>query len=231
MVGGHQYNMRLIPSSCDLDLTIVKKHLKLIELIPGSVSPFTFEVTKIGNNLYQINLILGKNILRLSKLDVKLSHLNGTIFIPKKIIPDPSLGELAESIPIVTTTVSGVIGASFIGTLALGATPSLWSIINFQQFVGYFIFLNIEYPYQVEIFLKMLQSSVWDNLPNPAASLMETLYENFLGNGVDSDLLPPKKFVKYEMTSFFIGNGGLINSFHKYFPKIIAFLSFVSWKN
>jgi len=56
----------------------------------------------------------------------------------------------------------------------------------------------------------MLQSSIWDKLPNPAASLMETFYEKVLGNGLDSDLLPPKKFVEDEMTSFFVENGSTI---------------------
>ena len=125
--------MRLIPSSCDLDLVVVQRFLKLTEQVSGTIHPFTFEVDKIGNNLYTITLHLTKNILQLHKLDVRLSYLKGEISVPKKIIPDPSLQELAEAVPTVTATLSGILGVSFFGTLAVGATPSLWSIISFNN--------------------------------------------------------------------------------------------------
>ena len=123
---------------------------------------------------------------------------------------DPALEQIAESVPTVTTTFSGILGGSLAGTLALGATANLWSIISFQQFVGYFIYINIEFPPHLEIFLIMLRSSIWDKLPNPAAYVTEPLYHKILGDGFDSDLYPPKKFVKYEVTSFFIENGTTI---------------------
>ena len=202
--------MRLIPSSCDLDLAIVNRYIKITENIIGSVYPFTFEISKSGNNLYIITLSLERNILQQSKLNVNLSYLSGFMFVPKKIIPNPSLESIAEAAPTVGDTLTGILGGSFIGTLALGATPSLWSIISFQQFIGYFIYINIEYPYHVEIFLRMLQNSMWELLPNPAASLTESLYQKVLGEGIDSELVPPRKFVKYGITSFFIENGGAI---------------------
>jgi len=123
---------------------------------------------------------------------------------------DPALEQIAESVPTVTTTFSGILGGSLAGTLALGATANLWSIISFQQFVGYFIYINIEFPPHLEIFLIMLRSSIWDKLPNPAAYVTESLYNKILGDGFDSDLYPPKRFAKYEVTSFFIENGSTI---------------------
>ena len=207
---GHQYKMLLIPSSCDLEIAVVERYLKITEDISGSVGAFTFDVSKIENNYYIINVYLTKNILQIAKLNAQLSFLNGTMFLPKMFLPDPSLEQIAEAAPTVTDTFTGLIGGSFAGTLALGATASLWSIIAFQQFIGYFAYINIEYPPHVEIFLEMMRTSMWDRLPNPAAYVTESLYKKILGEGIDTDLVPPKKFVKYEMTSFFIENGSTI---------------------
>ena len=202
--------MSLTPSTCDLDLATVLRYINLTEQIPNSIGPFTYEALKTDNNVFLIKIHLSKSILKPSSLEVKLSYLKGVLVIPKMLLPDPSLEGLAESAPAVQTTISVVLGGSLVGTLALGATSSLWSIISFQQFVGYFIYINIEYPQQVEIFFEMLQASFWDYLPNPTASLTESLYQKVLGSSLNADLDPPRKFVKYEMTSFFIENGSTI---------------------
>ena len=105
---------------------------------------------------------------------------------------------------------TSTLGGSFAGTLALGATASLWSIVSFQQFVGYFIYINVEYPFQVELFLSLLQISPWDYLPNPVAALTSSLSKDIIQEDKVSvtPYDPPKKFLKYDKNSFFVENGG-----------------------
>jgi len=60
--------------------------------------------------------------------------------------------------------------------------------------------------------LSLLQSSLWDMLPNPLASLMSSLSENILEEDADAVTIydPPAKFVKCDVNSFFVENGGTI---------------------
>jgi len=126
--------------------------------------------------------------------------------------------EKSETIETVSAVFNGFLGVSLIGTLALGTTASLWSIISFQQFVGYFIYINVEYPNSTKAFLQFLQTSFWDYLPNPLSSLLKSISEKITQEGEDLAPYynPPKKFIENEMTSFFIENGGTEISFNLY---------------
>jgi len=190
----------------------VRRYLTITESSPGSVGSFSFQVSKTSANNYFINLVLGQSVLEDTSLDLKLSFMAGSLDVPKKFILDGPLKSIAAAIPTVKTGFTGVLAGSFVGTLALGATASLWSIVSFQQFVGYFLFINVEYPPVVELFLSMLQVSFWDILPNPLAALTESLSQDIIAEDemAVTPYDPPSKFVKYEMNSFFIENGGAI---------------------
>jgi len=83
--------------------------------------------------------------------------------------------------------------------------------------------MNIEFPYQTELFLMLLQSSIWDMLPNPLSSVMSSLSGNILKEDAEGVTIydPPSKFVKYEITSFFVENGGTIIAVNLFFPVIL----------
>src|SRR5690606_19091777 len=110
-----------------------------------------------------------------------LSHLNGTITIPPEFIEE-SRTKTDQAVEIAQISLAVIIGGSIIGTIALGASSTIWAFVSFQQFIGYFIYINIHYPSQVEVFLSMLQSSFWDHLPNPLSYITEPLLENFFEN-------------------------------------------------
>ncbi len=209
---GHQYTFQLAPSSCDLSVENVRRYLSLTEHTVGSVGSFSFQVTKTSANNYFINLVLDQSILEETSLDLKLSYLSASLDVPKKFVLDGTLKALAAAVPTVSTGFTGVLGGSFVSTLALGATAGLWSIVSFQQFVGYFLFINVEYPPVVELFLSMLQVSFWDILPNPLAALTDSLSADIIAQDkmAVTPYDPPSKFAKYEMNSFFIENGGAI---------------------
>ncbi len=217
---GHQYSMKL---SCDLDIKTVRRYIKITENIEGSVGDFTSEIAKIGANQYFVNLVLADTVLEATTLDVKLSFLKGTMPVPKKFVPSPFLQEIAEMIPTAKAVFTGSVSGSILVTVLMGATASLWSIISFQQFVSYFIYMNIEFPYQTELFLMLLQSSIWDLLPNPLSSVMGSLSESILKDDAEGVTIydPPAKFVKYEMSSFFVENGGTIIAVNLLFPVIL----------
>jgi len=204
---GHQYEMILGPSSCDLTAQAVQQHLAGTTLAIQSYPPFTFQVTKKGNNVYTVNLDLQGSVLNSGVMSVTLEHLSGTLSVPKTLVPSQTLEDIAEAIPAVGGVVTGVVGGSLVGTLALGATASLWSIINFQQFVGYFIYMNIEFPFQLNMFFDLLSSSSFSFLPNPIDWVTESIAAGVMSD-TSEEYRPPQKFAEQDVTSFFIENAG-----------------------
>ena len=207
----HIYELTLHPSSCDFTQNYLQRSLQLNELVTGSIEPFSFQVTKTNPSRYHIFFTHFGSIVRESMMNAQFGILNDTFNIPQTFIASPFLQSLEEGLTTAQAIVSAVAGGRLVGTLALGSTSALWSLINFQQFVGYFLFLNVGYPFQVELFLSLIQFSLWDILPNPLSSLTESLSTQVLGdvNSKDENA-PPKKFAKNNITSFFIENGGTI---------------------
>jgi len=205
--------MTLFPITCNLSLETVLKHLNLIEEVPDTVQPFQYEVIKNDTSVYFIKIFLQRPIVQPSVLNVTLSHLNGTMIVPQNFTPTEfERNEQDQIIEIVQISLAVLIGGSIMGTIALGASSIVWALVSYQQFVGYFIYINVLYPSQVETFLLMLQVSFWDYLPNPLAFVTEPLLKDLLENNkIESPKFhPPQKFMIYEKTSFFIENGGSI---------------------
>ena len=121
--------------------------------------------------------------------------------------------QLAKIVTASNIALISFMGTSFIGTLAIGATSSLWSIINCQQFIGNFLYFNINYPTQVEVLLETLNgASIWNILPNPLASLTAPLLNEVLNSdsNLNFDYKSPYKYDLYQLTSFFIQNGTIM---------------------
>ncbi len=209
----HTYRIQLTPISCDLDIQRLVKHLRLTEQIPNSITPFQYNIAKIGPGRYSLILNLEYLLVEPQQVNIEFLSLSGSLVVPVKK-PNPlNYSKISKkAAPIVTATVSAITGATLVSTIALGATASLWSFIGFQQFVGYFAFLNIHYPLQTKAFFSLIQFSIWEYLPNPLEMLTEPLLKDFASkkNMFNEDFRPPKKFVEYEKTSFFIENGGVI---------------------
>jgi len=202
----HNFNLSLYPSSCDFTEDVMQRYLEIANQISNSTQPFKYTLTKIGPNEYIVQMNVTQDSFTEVTFDVNLGFLTGLLTIPALSLPEDD-----NTILIIQSVISGIIGVSFFGTLALGATSSLWSLISYQQFVGYFIYLNIDYPNHVEIFLRCVQSSLWDYLPNPLGFLTEKISFDFLNPiEAEKEYNPPRKFIKYENTSFFIENGGSI---------------------
>jgi len=208
-----QYRVTLSPETCMLTLSYVKSNLFPTESSKKNFpSSFTLTTTKTTTtNTYLLTITLKDTLLDSTSLNMTLGYLNDAISVPKQYVPSAALAALAEAAPAAATMVTGTFGGSFVGTMSFGASAALWSMINYQQFIGNLIFVNIDYPFQLELFLSMLQSVGLEILPNPLTKLSNKIDEHFpsfKGDLHEAKYDPPAKFVKYEKTSSFIENGG-----------------------
>jgi len=207
---GHEYQMTLENSQCSLSSATV---IQSLAGTPHSISNFpvfSFAVLSKTANTYMVMVTFQGSVLEAGALDVTLAHLSAGLNVPKKLVPSPTLATIGELAPAAEVMVGSLVGASFAGTLTLGATASLWSIISFQQFVGYFKYINIEFPYQMKIFFSILKSADWNFLPNPLDGITESLNRKVMkSNGEEfEEYQPPAKFMENDVTSFFIDNAG-----------------------
>ena len=208
----HEYIVTLTPDSCDLSANMVKSSLIPTSEAKKNFPKFSFETSYTSPHTYRVRVTFDDSVLQSANLDITLSHLSGFLAVPKTIAPSNLAKDLEKAAPVVTTTITTTMGTSFGATLAMGASTAMWSMLSFQQFIGYFIYLNIDYPPQLETFLSFFSFTDWDFLPNPIASLTESWKEDL---SLDESSLEgesryqlPLKFVKYEVLPFFIDNGG-----------------------
>ena len=207
---GHQYQLSLYPSTCDLTQSFVQQNLAVTAQTKASLPSFSIQIQKTGSGLYLMNLILEDNLLQKATLDVILGSLNAKSYAPKIFIPDAMMLSLAEHAIAVKTTITSTLATTFPGTVLLHLTSALWSLVNFQQFVSYFVFINIEFPFQVKLFFLFTQPQVWDFVPNPLSSLTNKLSQDFpnFNNDDAEESRRPQKFIDEDKTSSFIENGG-----------------------
>ena len=178
---GHLYQLSLHPGSCDLSQLIVQQNLATTIQTRKNLPPFSFQVYKTGLGLYTMNLTLTDNLLQKTSLDLTLYNLKATSYVPKTFIPSPVLLIVAQYTIGAKLAVSGYLAGTFPGTVLLHMTSALWSLVSFQQFVSYFVFINIEFPFQVKLFFSFTQPQVWDFMPNPLSSLTKKLAQDSPG--------------------------------------------------
>lgn len=203
----YEYQVSLGPKTCDLDLRAFKWHLQITEKAsPEVLSEFSTKITKTGTAQYKVHLTFQEEPKEQSLLLFTLEHLSAIAKVPT------SATKLLEEVETPKAVVAGVLSGSLVSAAAIGATSALWSIISFQQFVGYFIFINIKFPSHVEYFLSILSASFWDYLPNPLARMTDDMYKDLLDeNGqIPYEYKPPSKFREYDVISFFIKDSGEI---------------------
>jgi hypothetical protein len=203
----YQYQFELFPASCNLDAQAVENYLTGTQDAINSFPSYSFQISSTAANEYLAVLTFSSSITETSEFNVMLKYLTASLSVPQKILPSPGLQELTPLTPVVSTVVGSALGASLVGTLAIGASGSLWSLLSFSQFIGYFIYMNIEYPLQVNLFFEILQFSSWSFLPNPLKSLTEDMATD-VSNDNDPRYFPPQKFVDNDIDAYFIENAG-----------------------
>ena len=168
---GHRYQLSLHPSSCDLSQSAVQQNLMAATQTKANLPPFSLQVSKTGSGLYVMDLLLDDNLLKKTALDLTLYSLKAGDYVPRIFIPDATLLPIAKYATTAKLTITAYLGATFPGTILLHVTSALWSFVSFQQFVSYFVFINMAFPFQVNLFFSFTQPQVWDFVPNPLLSL------------------------------------------------------------
>jgi len=205
---GHRFQVSTLPNICYTDVNLLTLNLTPIT----QNITFNFTVFQINKNEYIIDLVLYDSILQDVEVNITISPISSKLTIPRTFIPSEAVLKAQESVSAIQNVMIGLFATSVVGTLALGSTAALWSIISLQQFIGYFLYLNVQYPSHVELMLSMLDFSIWSIFPNPLDSFTSSISENFISQKgkLRTDFQPPPKFRKYGITIFFIDNGGAI---------------------
>ena len=185
---GHQYKLRLLPSTCALDIQIVQNNLIASESSQSLFPPYSIKMQKNSANIFIFNLTFEGSVLQQNDLQLSIDYLTATATVPKTLIPDASAQKLAQYAPTAKTLITVVTTASIGSALASGTIAIMWPLINFQQIIGYFTYINVDYPLQVELFFSLFSFASLDFLPNPLASMTRDLADQVLKTD-DMDIL------------------------------------------
>ena len=209
---GHQYQFSLYPDTCNLAESIVQENLAVTPTTKANLPAFLLKVTKTGHGNYTVNLILKDNVLQRTPLDLVLYSLSATSYVPRTFIPSDLLLKIAGYTEETQLAITAYLAVTFPGTMLLHLTSALWNIVSFQQFVSYFIFINIAYPFQVNLFFSFTKPQIWSFIPNPLDSLMKKIsqkFPKFINDDLE-DKNRPQKFIDEDRSSSFVSNGGSI---------------------
>jgi len=72
-----------------------------------------------------LTITLKDTLLESTNMNITLSYLNDVVLVPKQFIPSTTLAALAAAAPAAATMLTGTFGASFAGTLSIGAAAAL----------------------------------------------------------------------------------------------------------
>ena len=127
---GPQYKITLNSDTCDLTFSYVKTNLQAATASIQAFPSFTLKVISKASRTYILDITFKDTVLNAANMNFILSFLKASALIPKQFIPSQALQEIAEAVPTAASAVSAGLGTSFVGTLSLGASAALWSMIN-----------------------------------------------------------------------------------------------------
>jgi len=184
--------------------------------------PFEFQVINKNQDstgvFFVIKLNFDHALPEEHKLNFTLSYLSTAPGVP-------STPERAPDFPFSLKTIITLVNTgTFLAGLYFGSTAAFWNLISYQQFIGYFSYMNIIYPYHLETFLFFfVETSNLEFLPNPLESIMNRIsdaYDSVVDEREQQQLYQlPNKFLSLETPTLFI-----INTGSTFFTCLIFFL-------
>jgi len=203
----YQYKLRLWPASCDLDGNTLKQYLFPTQESKALFPHFGLQIlTESQDSLgkyFMIKLNFTGPLLEENNLSFTLSYLSTALKVPKT----PKKAPTAP--PSLKTIVTVVNAGTLLSGLYLGSAAAFWSLISFQQFIGYFAYMNIIYPRHLETFFLIFVSTNLEFFPNPLESLMKrlsTAYASVVDEKQQYQL--PHKFTELDTPTLFLINAG-----------------------
>jgi len=193
----------------DIQVPVVSK----VTLVGVDPSTYNYTLTKQSSTIYQITFKYSQTIpsatlklvYTLSGSPATKNDLIGqwTAQIPSKYMAYMSEADKATTEAVTKAAESTIQGAATgASSVAIfGGNPALlWPLLNLFQTFYYLIFIDVNYPANVQVFLKVFSLGSLGFLPNPL--------EWFVKDIDAYDLPVPKRYNDYNFSGLFLGNAG-----------------------
>jgi len=182
-------------------------------LVGVDTSAYSLTLTKQSDTLYSITIQYSQTI---PSTTLKFVYtLNGSPATKNELIgqwtaeiTSKYLAYMSEATKATVEAVNKVAGSSMqgaatgAGSMAIfGGNPALlWPLLNLFQTFYYLIFIDVNYPANVQMFLKVFSLGSLSFLPNPL--------EWFVHNINDYNLVVPKRYNDYNFSGLYLDNAG-----------------------
>jgi len=139
------------------------------------------------------------------------------VLTPIKRIPytTPEVKETIDTMKDLTSKATTIAAASSGSMILLGANPAiLWALIGLLQVFFYMIFINVNYPANVQAFFGLLTMGSLDFIPNP----IQWFFPDIENESLDA----PARFLENDVDGLFLNNAG--NELLMWFVVIVGYI-------
>jgi len=201
-----QYSSALV---ADIDVP----EMTIMALEDVDISVYNYTLTKISTTVYQIDF---ENTADIPSTTLKLTYtltrtMPTTNTLTGRWIAETTsmyMSYLSSANKVIVNYINKVASTSMtIATISasslafLGGNPALlWSLLTLFQAFYYLIFINVNFPANVQIFLEIFSLGTLDFIPNPL--------EWFVHNIDEYSLPAPNRFQEYDVDALFLNNAG-----------------------
>ena len=213
LVNTDEANIYLVQFSSPLTVDIQVPSVSKVTLAGVAASAYSITMTKQTDTIYQITIQYSQTI---ASTTLKIVYtLNGSPTTTNLLrgqwtdeITSKYLAYMSEGTKAAVEAVNKVAGGSMQGAATgassmaiLGGNPALlWPLLNLFQAFYYLIFIDVNYPANVQMFLKIFSMGSLTFLPNPL---------NWFVGDIDAyDLPVPKRYNDYNFSGLFLDNAG-----------------------
>jgi len=185
---------------------------------------YTYIVTKLSDTNYQATFTFQATIPATElKITLPCPYQHGYSFgdihltIPtlKIAFTTPEVQQTMKAIQGVATTATTVMAGASGSMMVIGANPAImWALIGLLQTFYYMIFINVQYPANVQAFFGLFTMGNLSFIPNP----MTWFFPNIDNESLDA----PSKFLENDVDGLFLQGGG--NELLMWFVVIMGYI-------
>jgi len=181
----------------------------------GTIDPsqYNYTLTKKSSTIYQIDFVFAVSIPSTTitvRYTLTGSPSTNNVLIGRWIgeITSKYIAYMPEADKAAVEAINAVVGGSMQGAASgagsmaiLGGNPALlWPLLNLFQAFYYLIFIDVNYPANVQIFLKIFSLGSLGFLPNPLEWFVKDI-DNY-------NLAVPPRYNDYNFSGLFLDNAG-----------------------
>jgi len=175
-----------------------------------ATSDYTYSLTKSTSTVFILTFTFDKTVpATVLKLTIpcptQSGYLYGDIVInfntEKVLYSTPEIQQTVETIQSLTSTAATAMTSVSGSMMFAGANPAiLWALINLLQMFYYLVFINVEYPVNVQPFFQLFTMGNLSFIPNPIGWIFPDID--------DESLDAPKKFLENDVNGLFFQTAG-----------------------